>query len=94
MAGTSLLNDLDTLIARLEAPLSDEERQVGWTADTKANYATWFNERRSLFARGELDADFGLVRSLDMFGISEGSLCEEALRVNRGLSNAASADPT
>lgn len=56
---------------------------------TKAQYATWFSDRRTPLIEGGLKPDYGSVRSLDMFGLSEGPLYEEAVRLNREMSDAA-----
>jgi hypothetical protein len=83
-----MLDALDALIDQLSKPVSEDEKTSGWTPQTKGDFATWFRRKRELLTRGEWAPDFGLVRSLDMFGISDGTLTEEAICINRALADA------
>ena len=87
MIPQSTLDALDALIDRLSKPVLEDEECSGWTRVTKDNFATWFQRKRDLLAQGEWASDHGLVRSLDMFGIGDGALLEEALRINRELAD-------
>ena len=89
MLSPSLLDSLDVLITRLCSPASEDELRAGWTLEIKTNYAKWFQARRNLAMHGKLVPGYALVRSLDMFGIGDGELLEEALHINREMSNAA-----
>jgi len=87
MIPQSTLDELDALIEQLSKPVSEDEKCSGWTPHTKDNFATWFRQKRDLLGKEKWAPDFGLVRSLDMFGIGDGALLEEALRINRELAN-------
>ncbi len=93
MLSPSLIDSLDLLIARLCSPASDDELRAGWTLETKTNYAKWFQGRKDLAMLGKLVPHYALVRSLDMFGICDGELFDEALHINREMSSAAQKAP-
>jgi hypothetical protein len=81
-----MIADLDNLIQRLTSPVSDQELADGWTPEAKVGIGTYFQRQR-----GHLDPQAvpGLVRGLDAWGISQGELFDEALRVHASLSRSA-----
>jgi hypothetical protein len=77
--------ELTRLIARLSAPVGDEEASEGWQADSKAAIRAYFENRQEQARHGTIEPDYGLVRGLDAWGIDRGELHSMALRVNRLL---------
>lgn len=74
------------LIGRLKRPLSSQEARDGWTDQSKAAIASYFERRLAEYGQGTLVEDEGLVRGLDAWGVGDGDLYYLALRLNRGLS--------
>ena len=69
------------IIAILDQPLSDEEREAGWTKKTKAGYVPVFSKLLKQIELGEPLPNFGIARSLDAYGLGSGDLYEMMLRV-------------
>lgn len=70
------------LIEQLALPVSQDEAVYGWTTRSKAAIGKYFQSKLAELEQGSAKPDFGLVRGLDAWGISDGSLYDEALRVN------------
>lgn len=81
----ALLKRLVRLIDQLALPVSQEEASYGWTARSKAGIEKFFRSKLAELEQGSAKTDYGLVRGLDAWGISDGSLYDEALRVNMSL---------
>lgn len=72
---------IQQIIEALNQPLSTDERQSGWTTRMKAGYVPVFIGLLDQIKRGEKPPYFGIVRSLDAYGIGSGDLYERMLRV-------------
>ena len=77
-----MIADLEKLIGLLAAPVSDQELADGWTPEAKAGIANYFRNQKDSLDR---EAVSGLIRGMDAWGVSQGDLFQEALRVNRAL---------
>lgn len=73
------------LIEQLALPVSQDEAVYGWTTQKKAAIGKYFQSKLAELEQGSATPDFGLVRGLDAWGISDGNLFDEALRVNASL---------
>jgi len=82
--GGTMTDALSQLIARLCSPLSGNEMADGWTTKSKTAIANYFRKVKE----GSEKANIGLVRGLDAWGVSSGSLFDECLSVNRTLVDA------
>lgn len=81
----TLIKRLLQLIERLALPVSQDEAAYDWTVRNKAAIEKYFRSKLAELEQGSAKPDFGLVRGLDAWGISDGSLFDEALRVNASL---------
>lgn len=72
---------IQQIIAALEKPLSDSERNAGWNKRIKAGYIPIFSKLLAQIEHGEKPPYFGIARSLDAYGIGGGELYEMMLRV-------------
>lgn len=69
------------IIAALRQPLSDSERQAGWRNSVKDGYVPVFTKLLTQVQQDEERPYFGIIRSLDAYGIDSGDLYELILRV-------------
>ena len=76
---------LAQMIENLSSPVSPEEAAEGWTTESKTAIRKYFADKLTELNRGLSAPDFGLVRGLDAWGIGDGQLYDEALRLNRQL---------
>jgi hypothetical protein len=72
---------VEQIIAILRQPLSDDERQAGWRKSVKDGYVPVFTKLLAQIEQGEDRPYFGIVRSLDAYGIGGGHLYDMMLRV-------------
>lgn len=80
---------LDELLARLDGPLTDEMHAFGWDNDLQRGLLEWCTELRGKLRRGETlthsDLASGMVRWLDVAGVTDGELVKLAARVSNSL---------
>ena len=72
---------LSHLLERLCSPPSSNEMADGWTTESKTAIANYFQRVKD----GSALPNVGLIRGLDAWGISSGSLFDESICVNRAL---------
>ncbi|WP_141653091.1 hypothetical protein [Phenylobacterium immobile] len=77
----SLEREIASIIATLEAPLSPDERAAGWTKAVKSGYAQTFSDLLTQVRVTYAIPYFGIVRSLDAYGIGGGELYDRLIRV-------------
>ena len=72
---------IQRIIAALQKPLSDSERDDGWSQQIKTGYIPVFSKLLAQIEHGEKPPYFGIARSLDAYGVGSGELYEAMLRV-------------
>ena len=82
-----MMETIARVIDALRQPLSDDERHAGWSQAIKAGYLPVFAKLLDQIERGEKPPYFGIVRSLDAYGIGGGDLYEMILRAAREVND-------
>jgi hypothetical protein len=78
---------IERIVEALRQPLSDRERDAGWSRAIKASYVPVFTKLLGQVESGKKPPYFGIVRSLDAYGIETGELYEMILLVAREANN-------
>ncbi|MCQ3831157.1 hypothetical protein HXX02_17120 [Microbulbifer elongatus] len=80
------MDSLDKIITELANPLRTEDCVHSWTEESRVAILKYFQETRSEIKAGnKCPAIKGLVRGLDAWGISSGTLWEQCMAVNHKL---------
>lgn len=77
----NLERDIASIIATLKAPLEPDERAAGWTRAVKSGYVRLFLDLLTQVRATGAAPHFGVVRSLDAYGIGGGELYDRMIRV-------------
>ncbi|UBX47486.1 hypothetical protein LDO51_09755 [Providencia alcalifaciens] len=80
------MESLDKIINELSNPLSKDDCAHSWTEESRMAILKYFQTTRSEIKAGNKSpAIKGLVRGLDAWGVSSGSLWEQCMAVNHKL---------
>ena len=76
-----LEHEIASIIATLREPLKPAERVAGWTAAVKAGHVQVFSDLLAQVRETSEIPYFGVIRSLDAYGIGSGELYDRMIRV-------------
>ena len=85
MSEQTVEHEIETMLARLSAPLSAEEAADGWTAESKSATKLFFEDLKQKLLRDESLPPLSISRSLDHWGVVGGNLLEAAARISNQL---------
>ena len=78
-------NQVESVLARLGAPLSEEDIASGWTIESQEVAMEYFETLREAMTLNQPLPPLGIVRGLDHRGVVGGDLLEEIARVTNYL---------
>lgn len=78
---TELEREIASIIADLQRPLLPIEAAAGWTKAVKIGYVQVFSDLLEHMNKTGSMPNFGIVRSLDAYGIGSGELYDRMIRV-------------
>lgn len=78
---TELEREIDSIIADLQRPLLPIEAAAGWTKAVKIGYVRVFSDLLEHMNKTGSMPYFGIVRSLDAYGIGSGELYDRMIRI-------------
>jgi len=82
---TQIESDLESLIKKLESPLTEMDFSCGWTEGAQAATLELLREIGNDLQSGKILPHLNLGRGLDHWGIEEGVLLEEICRLSNRL---------
>lgn len=82
MGNAELEADVGGIIKSLEAPVSEQEKGEGWTAEKKTKWRDWFNDYRAKISRDEIvEPMSAAVRGMNSDGVDPSKISETVGRV-------------
>jgi hypothetical protein len=77
---------IDAILVSLASPLSVQEAEDGWTAESKKAMADYFQDLRKRVSSGEVPSSVvHITRAMDHWGVSAGPLLELAAAISNEL---------
>ena len=80
-----LLQDIQSLLTQLRASLTQDEDSNGWSKESKATAAVYFEKLTASLRADSVLPGLGIVRGLDHWGVTGGDLLEEIARITNRL---------
>ena len=81
----NLLQDIQSLLTQLRAGLTQDEDSNGWSKESKAAAAVYFDKLIASLRADSVLPSLGIVRGLDHWGVTGGDLLEEIARITNRL---------
>lgn len=82
---TAALNEVESILARLDMPLDANDFASGWTIESQEAAKQYFRTLQSALISNQPRPPLGIVRGLDHRGVVGGDLLEEIARVTNVL---------
>ncbi|AJE97262.1 hypothetical protein SG18_02110 [Pandoraea apista] len=85
MAEQTVEQEIETMLARLSAPISAVDEADGWTAESMSATRLLFEEIKQKLQRGEQLPPLSISRSLDHWGVVGGDILDMAAQISNQL---------